>query len=243
VTRSDDKLKVDSALIVVAHPDDCEFMCGGTVAGWTQASAVVTLLVATDGAKGSHDPSLPDAKLSETRQAEQREAAAVLGIRDVHFLDVPDGGLKRTDALLLGVVRMIRSTRPDVVVSFDPWRLYELHPDHRAVGWIACDAAYRAKEPRFDLDLAEAGLPPWRPSELWLVDAQEPNHVEDVSAQFETKLRAILCHKSQYATSMRIFAGDPGSAARFEEGLRASSAGIGEPCGYRYGERFRRIEL
>jgi LmbE family N-acetylglucosaminyl deacetylase len=243
VTRSDEQVKVDSALVVVAHPDDCEFLCGGTVAGWTEASATVTLLVATDGAKGSHDPSLSDAELTKTREDEQRQAAAVLGIRDVRFLGAPDGRLERSDAVVLEVVRMIRSARPDVVVTFDPWRLYELHPDHRAVGWIACDAAYRAKESRFNRNLAASGYPAWRPSALWLFDAQEPNHVVDVSAQFETKLRAILCHKSQYPTSMGISAGDPESPARFEERLRTHSAEIGRPHGYLYGERFRRLEL
>jgi LmbE family N-acetylglucosaminyl deacetylase len=235
--------EVGSALVVVAHPDDCEFLCGGTVAGWTAASASVTLLVATDGSKGSHDPSLPDAELSEARRSEQREAASVLGLRDVLFRDHPDGRLERSDALVLEVVRAIRSTKPDVVASFDPWRLYELHPDHRAIGLIACDAVYRAKEPRFDHDLALSGLPPWRSRELWLFAPQEQNHVEDVSMQFETKLRAILCHRSQYATSMGISAGDPGSAGRFEERLRAQAAEVGESAGFRYGELFRRIEL
>jgi LmbE family N-acetylglucosaminyl deacetylase len=243
VTGRGGKIEVDSALVFVAHPDDCEFLCGGTVAGWTAASASVTLVVATDGAKGSHDPELPDAELTEMRRAEQREGAAVLGIEDVRFLDAPDGGLERTDALVLELVRAIRATRPAVVVGFDPWRLYELHPDHRAAGWIACDAVYRAKEPRFDRDLAATRLAPWRPKELWLLAPQEPNHVEDVSARLETKLRAILCHRSQYATSMGISAEDPGSEARFEERLRADAAEVGEPAGFRYGEPFRRIEL
>jgi LmbE family N-acetylglucosaminyl deacetylase len=243
VTGAAGQLEIDSALVVVAHPDDCEFLCGGTVAGWTAASASVTLVVATDGAKGSHDPSLPDADLAETRRAEQREGAAVLGIGEVRFLDAPDGGLERTGAIVLEVVRTIRSSRPDVVVGFDPWRLYELHPDHRAAGWIACDAVFRAKEPRLDQDLAATGLPPWRPQELWLLAPQEPNHVEDVSDRLETKLRAMLCHRSQYATSMGISLEDPGSAARFEERLRANAAAVGEPAGFRYGEPFRRIEL
>lgn len=213
------------------------------MARWAVGSAVVSLLVVTDGAKGSHDPLLADAELTEMRRAEQYEAARVLGISDVRFLEAPDGGIERSDALVLEVVRIIREARPDVVISHDPWLHYELHPDHRAVGWITCDAVYRAKEPRFDLGLAAAGLPAWRPRELWLFNAQEPNHVEDVSDHFETKLRAVLCHRSQYPTSMGIAFGDLESAGRFEASLRAEDAAVGQPCGYRYGESFRRLML
>ena len=241
VRTSGDSLEIHSGLVVGAHPDDCEFRCGGSVAAWTAASAVVSLLVVTDGAKGSHDPLLSDAELRDMRRAEQHEAARVLGISEVRFLDAPDGGVERSDALVLELVRIIRATRPEVVISHDPWLLYELHPDHRAVGWIACDAIYRAKEPRFDPELAAAGLPAWRPRELWLFNAQEPNHVEDVSEYFETKLRAIFCHRSQYETSMGITAGDAESARRFEASLRAGDAEVGQPCGYRYGESFRRL--
>src|SRR5581483_11544709 len=109
------------------------------------------------------------------------------------------GELVRTDGAVAAVAREIRRIRPDVVLTHDPWRRYMLHPDHRAAGEIACDAVYRAGEPRFYRELADE-LPRWKPRELWLFTAEEPNHVEDISATYDTKVRAMLSYRSQFAT-------------------------------------------
>jgi LmbE family N-acetylglucosaminyl deacetylase len=231
-----------ACLIVIAHPDDCDFSCSGTAAKWAAGGTVVNLAVLTDGSKGSHDLSIPDEDLVRTREAEQRDAARLLGFSGVDFLRYPDGELAHSEETIEAVVRMIRRTKPDVVVTHDPWRRYMLHPDHRSAGHIACDAVYRAGEPRFYRELSEDGLPRWKPRELWLFTAEEPNHVEDVSKWFPLKLEAMLTYRSQFSSAFRI-ADDTGGQSGFAEWFSRRFAEIGQTGGFAYGEEFRRIPM
>src|SRR6202012_575804 len=115
----------------------------------------------------------------------------------------------------------------EVMISHDPWRPYEQHPDHRAAGMIAVDAAYRAGEPAFYPELTAQGLPRAKPRELWLFGPLTPDHVEDVSDGFEAKLAAVFCHVSQYASSFRLAPGEAPAGSEFEARLRARFAEIG----------------
>jgi LmbE family N-acetylglucosaminyl deacetylase len=236
-------IKIDAALAVVAHSDDCEEACGGTIAKWTAQGVRVELVVVTDGAAGSHDPEISDIVLAETRRAEQLEAASILGISKVHFLDEPDGAVVRSDALVKQLVRIVRQVRPTVVLAHDPWRPYELHPDHRAAGWLAVDASWHAKEPRFYTSQGSFNLSAWRPSELWLLFTNEPNYVEDVTGAIDVKARALLTYRSQYANAFGILPGDEDSVGIFEASIRTRAAEIGGPAGYDFGEDFRRLKL
>ena len=137
-----------SALAIGAHPDDVEFGAGGTLARWAAAGCTVHHLVLTDGSKGTWDLDADTAALVETRQAEQRAAATSLGATgEVRFLGRVDGDLVADVATRIEVARVIRELRPAVVLGHDPWRRYRLHPDHRAAGFLACDAVVAAREP------------------------------------------------------------------------------------------------
>jgi LmbE family N-acetylglucosaminyl deacetylase len=230
-----------AALVIVAHPDDAELGCGGTLAGWAEAGARVTLVVLTDGSKGSHDADVPDTELRDRREAEQRAAAAVLGVADVRFLRQIDGELAEDPALVLVLAAVLRETRPQVVIAHDPWRRYELHPDHLAAGRLVPAALFAAREPRAARSLTARGLAPWRPQALLLFAAQEPDHVQDVTATFDRKVEAVLCHRSQYASSFGIH-GAEGERERFVAALRAHAAAAGAGPG-RLGEAFKRIVL
>jgi LmbE family N-acetylglucosaminyl deacetylase len=232
-----------SCLVAIAHADDCDFSCSGTTGKWAAAGTTVSLVVLTDGSKGSHDLSVPDEELVAAREAEQRDAASILGFGEVSFLRYVDGELQRTDEAVAAVARAIRRYRPEVVLTHDPWRRYMLHPDHRAAGEIVCDAVYRAGEPRFYRELTEDGLPRWKPRELWLFSAEEPNHVEDITEWFPRKLEAMLAYKSQFATALRIREGDDGERIAFAEWFGRRFAAIGERHGFGYAEEFRRIRL
>lgn len=230
-----------SALAVVAHPDDCEFGCGGTLARWSARGATLTLVVLTDGSKGSHDTTLGDDELRDRREAEQCAAAAVLGIAHVRFLRAIDGELAATPELRLTLAAAIRELRPETVLTHDPWGTYDLHPDHAVAGRLVVAALYEAREPRAARELAARDLPPWRPRELYLFRAAAPDHVEEVGDTFAQKLQALLCHRSQYATSLGL---DPDApdvdafAQRLREHHRALS-----PDGETLCETFRRLVL
>jgi LmbE family N-acetylglucosaminyl deacetylase len=231
-----------SALVVVAHADDCELSCGGTVAKWTRAGTPVTLVVLTDGSKGSHDPDVPDAELRERREREQEAAARLLGVAEVAFWRQVDGELREDPALVERLAATIREERPEVVITHDPWRLYEIHPDHVAAGRLVVAAAVVAREPRAARQIAARGLPPWRPRALLLFEPQETNHVEDIGDTFEAKLEAVLCHESQYSTSFGIR--EDADRETFAARLRAHAeeAAVGEPDVV-VAERFREISL
>jgi LmbE family N-acetylglucosaminyl deacetylase len=222
-------------LAVGAHPDDIEFGCGGTLAKWAAAGAAIHHLVLTDGAKGSWDPNEDQAALIARRQAEQRQAATVLGGGDVSFLGRADGELGNGVGERWEVSRHIRLIRPDVVLGHDPWRRYRLHPDHRHAGFILTDSIVAARDPHFfpDQDLA-----PHRPRALLLWEADEPNHVEDVAAVVATKVAALMAHESQLRSTMGIDKSGSEETEAFASRVRHQLAEHGALAEVPYGESF-----
>jgi LmbE family N-acetylglucosaminyl deacetylase len=224
-----------SALAIGAHPDDIEFGCGATLAKWAAAGCRVHHLVLTDGSKGSWDPGADLGVLVAAREAECRSAAEVIdgptrprrvagehdraggageGDDRVLFLRRIDGELENAVEERREVARIIRRLRPDALVGHDPWRRYRLHPDHRTAGFLTLDALVAARDPHF---FPELGLEPHRPGSLLLFEADLPNHVEDVRGFESRKVEALLCHRSQFESTMGIMAvgrstGDPATA-------------------------------
>ena len=189
--------------VIVAHPDDAEFDCAGTVAKWASEGNEVAYVLLTSGDKGSDDPSVTPEQLVATREAEQRIACAILGVRTVRFLKYPDAMLVPDLALRCELVRVIRELRPDVVVCQDPtvrWvdQSYLNHPDHRAAGQATLDAVYPAARDRMTFpELLAEGLEPHKVREVYLAGARDPDVAIDVSAYMETKLAALRAHVSQ----------------------------------------------
>ena len=132
---------LDRVMVIAAHPDDPEFGCAGTIVKWSQAGKQITYVLLTSGDKGSHDPDLRPGRLAARRESEQRAAAAELGVEHVIFLRHPDGILENTLELRRELSRSsYASTVRTSCVTIDPWRHYQLHPDHRAAGQAALDA-------------------------------------------------------------------------------------------------------
>ena len=189
-----DDRRIRRALCVVAHPDDIEFYCGGTVLKMTRRGVLVDFVLATSGDKGSRDPNLPRDELARKRELEQEAAAFVLGVKRVAFLRRPDAELTENLDLRREFVREIRSTMPDVLLTFDPFGGYRYHPDHRIVGRVALDAAWpSARDP---LTYPEEGAP-HETAEAWCFAGLEPNLEVDVGDVIEEKIEARLAHASQ----------------------------------------------
>ena len=115
----------ESAMVLVAHPDDADFMCGGSVARWTEEGCEVHYVVVTDGSAGSNEPGVTREQMREIREREQRSAADVLGVKSVTFLGELDGTLEVNLETRRKVCREVRRLRPEVVVAPDPsllWR-------------------------------------------------------------------------------------------------------------------------
>lgn len=184
-------------LAVSAHPDDVEFTSGGSIARWGAEGWTVHLVVCTDGGKGSHDPAIIPAELAARRREEQLAAAELLGISQVVFLSYPDGELGRASELVAELTQVIRRFRPRRALGWDPWRRYELHPDHRAADLATLDAVLAAGNPHYFPEQLAEGVGPHQVSEIYLFGAEEPDTWVDISETFERKMASIECHASQ----------------------------------------------
>ena len=231
-----------SVLAIGAHADDVEFGGGATLAKWAGGGAAVHLLVLTDGSKGTWQTGASLPELVVERRREQEKAAAVLGIRDVSFLDLVDGELTSGRAEQGLVCAAIRNVRPELVMGHDPWQRYRLHPDHRHAGFLVTDAIVAARDPHF---FPEQAMAPHRPERLVLFEADAPDHFERVDGFLDTKIEALLCHRSQWETTMGIDAGSPDADAQRETFARRiidEAAASGTPAGLAHAEAFKLIE-
>ena len=150
----------ERALIITAHPDDAEFLAGGTIAKMCDMGLDVTLCVATSGDKGTRDVTLRRQELAATREGETRAAAKALGVRNVIFWGMPDGFLVEHHELRGMVVKLIRSLRPDIVLTWEGFRAGFNHSDHRVIGRVVRDALYpAAHDPHYYSELRDRAAP------------------------------------------------------------------------------------
>jgi LmbE family N-acetylglucosaminyl deacetylase len=238
VTTETKEPRTAPVLGVFAHPDDAEICAGGVLAKWAAAGREVHLLILTNGDRGSQDPSQDRGELATTRARETEEAAGVLGLASVRIGSVSDSELENTEDVRQGVVRRIREVRAETVLACDPTAVffegrYYNHSDHRTSGFVALDACYPGSgNPHFfpeqldDLETQDV-------FDLWLGWTNEPNHVEDISGYFATKLAALAKHDSQLAEGIRFF----------EEFLGKDALEAGEKIGVEHAEEFRVLDL
>lgn len=225
-----------SALTVGAHPDDAEFGAGGTLARWAAAGCEVTMLVLTDGSKGTWEEGVATSDLVAARREEQERAAEVLGAKEVVHLDHVDGELENTMELRKEVCRWIRVLRPDVLLGHDPWRRYMLHPDHRGAGMGLIDGVVAARDHLF---FPELGLQKHRPDAVLLWQADEVDHREDIASTFETKIEALLCHSTQSSTTMGDAHLSDSARREFVDRMRQVARRHGRPAGLALAEGFK----
>lgn len=224
-------------LVITAHPDDAEFIAGGTIAKMCDLGWEVTIAVATSGDKGTRDPDLRPQELAAFREAEQRAAAKVLGIANCVFLGYPDGFLIEGPELRGHIVKLIRTLRPDLILTWDGFRPGFNHTDHRVIGRVVRDALYpAAHDPHYYGELTRAGIGPWRTAELLLSATEDADYHVDIRPYLERKVDAILCHTSQ------IEGNRDEMLARIRE--RASrDREMRKRTGYEFAESFKRIEF
>ena len=223
-------------MVLFAHPDDAEFMCGGTVARWAREGTQVHYVVLTDGSAGSNEPGVTREEMRPIREREQRAAAEVLGVSDVAFLGELDGHLEVNLDTRRKVCREVRRLRPDVIVAPDPQRLwsgtdYINHSDHKAAGALALSAVMPDSPTRLMFsELLEEGLEPFEVPALWLV-TQEPDTYVDITETMPVKLEALRRHESQGTADS-----EPWVRLRAKE-TAAEAAATGLPM--EYAESFR----
>jgi LmbE family N-acetylglucosaminyl deacetylase len=193
---------VERILVVAAHPDDIDFGASGSVASWTAEGIEVAYCILTDGDAGGSDPSVSRSDMGRLRREEQTAAAACVGVSDLSFLGHPDGRLESTIEVRRDIARVIRRVRPQRVLSSSPernWqRIFASHPDHLAAGVATMAAVYPDARNRFaHPELLEEGLEPHTVEEVWMMAFPTPDTWVDVTEQFDRKVAALQCHRSQ----------------------------------------------
>lgn len=234
MTQAVERVEARRGMVVVAHPDDAEFGCGGTIATWADEGIEMVLVVATDGSKGSADHEMSSDRLIGLRRQEQEDAAAVLGVQEVVFLGYPDGYLEHTLDLRKDIARAIRQYRPDRLTTMTPYRSFAInaylnHPDHLAVGDATLAAVYPTARDRLTFpDLAAAGLEPHKVREVYVWGTDQPDCWVNIETTIDRKIAALRRHVSQIADMEAM-----------EERVRMRAAEVAQGHELRYAECFK----
>ncbi len=230
----------DRALTIGAHPDDAEFGAGGVLAKWSEGGCEASMLVITDGSKGSWDPDADPDDLMETRRTEQLRSASVLGITgEVVMLGRVDGELEYSMELRETLCWWIRRLRPNVVITHDPWKRYMLHPDHRVTGLVATDGVVAARDHLFFPAQLTGEIGKHRPDAVLYWQADEPDHREDITGFVDRKVAALLCHSSQTQTTMDDAGASSAHRERFAARITRWASEVGKPAGLAAAEVFK----
>ena len=221
-------------MFVAAHPDDPDFLAGGTVARLAREGRDITYVIATNGSKGSSDRNVTREQLVPIRADEQRRAARVLGVRRVEFLGYEDGELENTRDLRRDVTREIRRWRPDLIITLNPQRTYTnfpgWHRDHRTIGRVVLDCVYPLARDHLAFPELLPEHEPHKVREVYVIQWEQPGMVIDITHTMEVKLEAIRCHASQI-----------GDFTAFEARMRNRAETIGKAKGYVSAEGFDHI--
>lgn len=248
-------------LVIVAHADDMEYFAGGTVAKLASWGNTVFEVITTNSEKGSviiEDKAL----LKATRHEEAKIAAKILGVKEVFFLDYPDGELLSFpfNEIREKFIRLIRKIKPDILITFDPSAHYDSHQDHRVVGQVALEAGEFAHLPLFHPEHKEEGIFPHYVKEylFFAKSLVNVNRVVDITNFIDLKISALLEHKTQMESllsEIKIGLEEGGispdeinfpSCTEQESyknfvslGIKTLASRAGEKIGVLYGEEFR----
>ncbi|MFD8479526.1 PIG-L deacetylase family protein [Kitasatospora sp. NPDC059673] len=217
----------DSALAIVAHPDDMEYGAAAAVARWTGQGKRVSYLMVTSGEAGID--SLEPAQCRPIREREQVESAAVVGVDTVEFLGYPDGIVEYGLPLRRDLARAIRRHRPDIVITTNFRDTYggvfPNQADHIAVGRAALDAVRDAGNRWVFRELTAEGHRPWNGvRQLWAAGSPDGQHAVDTTETFAAGVASLEAHRAY----LEGLGGQMANAAEFLESMgRAAGSRLG----------------
>ncbi len=193
----------ESVMAIVAHPDDIEFSCAGTLAKWGAAGTRLSFVLCTSGDVGIDDLTITRKEAAQIRESEATEAARILGAAEIIFIREPDGLLQPTLELRKRLVREIRKFKPEVVVSGDPTIVwagndYINHPDHRAAATAALDAIFPAAgQPHLFQELEAEAIHAHKPRKVYVTSWGDADQFVSIDETIDLKILALKAHKSQ----------------------------------------------
>lgn len=225
---------VKRLIVVAAHPDDLEVVCGGTIALLAERGVEIISVNCTLGDIGTQERDLARQVLATTRLAETEAAAQILGIKETHNLGHHDGELLPDLDVRAQLAHLYRKTQADTLFTFDPFWPGQVHPDHRAAGQAAIDAYMPSKMPLYHPEqLMEPGIEVGRLERIFLFSTDRaPDIFVDTTTVQARKIAACVAHKSQFIKG--------------EEGLdwlREMDAEAGATIGAAAGEAFKTLRV
>lgn len=225
---------VKRLIVVAAHPDDLETVCGGTTALLIQRGVKIFSVNCTLGDIGTQDGLMTRPRLATTRLAETEQAANVLGLAQTFNLGRLDGELAPSLELRAQLVRLYRLTRADTLFTFDPYWTGQIHPDHRAAGQAALDAYMPSKMPLYRPEhLNERGAELGRLERIFLFSTdRQPDVFIDVTSVYNTKLAACLAHQSQFPDNLDSL-----------QWMKDIDQAKGQKIGVTYAESFKELKV
>ena len=220
-------------LAVVAHPDDAELTCGGTLiktAKQGHRTGVLDLTAGEMGTRGS----------AAIRAAEAVYANGILGLAVRETLGLPDAAIVNTPETRVLLARVLRRLQPHIVIAPAP-APFGRHPDHRAAAELIRDAVFLAGLRKLDDQ-----LPPFRPNKVvhsiaYREDYLKPTFVVDISDEFEDKMAAVGCYSSQFEGATQAGEVYPNGEALYDI-VRHQAAHYGSLIRTKYGEPFYTTE-
>ncbi|MEV6974096.1 PIG-L deacetylase family protein [Kitasatospora sp. NPDC093806] len=228
-----------TALVVVAHPDDMEYGGAAAVARWTAQGKRVVYVMVTSGEAGidGMDP----AECGPLREAEQIASAAIVGVDTVEFLGHPDGVIEYGLPLRRDIARAVRRHRPDIVITSnfrDTWGGSFLNQaDHIAVGRATLAAVGDAGNRWVFRELVEEGHEPWGGvRQIWAASSPESTHAVDTTEHFDRGVASLEAHRA-------YLAGLGGGMADARGFLEGAGSGVGSRLGTRFAVAFEVFRL
>ena len=228
-----------SALFVVAHPDDIEYGAAAAVARWTGQGKRIVYCMVTSGEAGI-DGIHPD-ECGPLREAEEIASARVVGVDEVEFLRLPDGVLEYGTALRATIAEVVRRQRPDIAMTInfrDTFGGNNLNQaDHIAVGKALLDAVRDAGNRWVFPDQLVDGVEPWGGvGGVWAANSPTPTHAVDVTDTFAAGVDSLKEHRA-YIVGLGWEGWDP------EEFLEGILRGGGQSLGVTYAATFEVFPL
>lgn len=244
-------------LIFTAHPDDAEFMAGGTIAKLADEGGEIYEVIATNGSRGSFE--LDRDTLIKLRHKEAEEAGKILGKREVFFLGYEDGYLGDVpiNELREKFIYWLRRIKPDKVFTWDFWARFEFHPDHRAVAQAVMEALAFSHMPLYHPEHKKDGLEPHLVPECFFFakTSELCNIVVDITDYIGRKIEALCAHDSQMKLTidelkmdLRAIGADEDMLAKIDRSnyrsavelmVKAMASSVGGKAGFEFGEEFR----
>lgn len=226
-------MKLD-ILAIVAHPDDAELGCSGTLLKAVAEGKKVGIVDLTQGEMGTRGT-------PQTRMQEAAEAARILGLSARENLGFADVFFTNDTAHQLQVVRMLRKYQPSIVIANAP---DDRHPDHGKAARLVVEAAFLSGLPKISTQEGGKEQHPWRPKQIFhMIQARylQPDFVIDVTPYWEQRMASVMAYRTQFFTNSTESSEGPQtfiSTPQFLQFLEARARELGQHVGATYAEGF-----